>query len=132
VTKGVSTVGRAVRFSTSRTTLAYTLLKAMVSFTNQALKGVTRTYQIDLLEKYQEVSREDVVQALRKHLMPLFDSGSSVAVVVTAPSKVDQTTDGLKKAGFVVERRTLDFDPSELVDGSESEDETESEDDRQH
>jgi len=104
----------------------------MVSFTNQALKGVTRTYQIDLLEKYQEVSREDVVQALRKHLMPLFDSGSSVAVVVTAPSKVDQTTDGLKKAGFVVERRTLDFDPSELVDGSESEDETESEDDRQH
>jgi Zn-dependent M16 (insulinase) family peptidase len=104
----------------------------MVSFTNQALKGVPRTYQIDLLEKYQEVSKEDVLQALRKHLMPLFDAGSSVAVVVTAPSKMDQTFDGLQKTGFVVERRTLDFDPSELEDGledSDSSDETGSEDD---
>jgi hypothetical protein len=103
----------------------------MVSFTNQALKGVPRTYQIDLLEKYQEVSKEDVLQALRKHLMPLFDAGSSVAVVVTAPSKIDQTFDGLSKTGFVVERRSFDFDPSELEDGFEDpdSDETESEDD---
>jgi hypothetical protein len=104
----------------------------MVSFTNQALKGVTKTYQVDLLEKYQAVSKEDILQAFRKHLMPLFDPGSSVAVVVTAPSKVDQALDGLRKAGFAVEQRTLDFDPDELEDdGSddhESDEEAESED----
>jgi Zn-dependent M16 (insulinase) family peptidase len=111
-----------------RPTLTHTL-KAMVSFTNQALKGVMKTYQIDLLEKYQAVSKEDVLQAFRKHLLPLFDPGSSVAVVVTAPSKVDQAFDGLSKAGFVVEQRTLDFDPDELdSDGQESDEGTESED----
>lgn len=62
--------------------------------------------------------------------MPLFDPSSSVAVVVTAPSKVDQTFDELNKAGFVVERRTLDFDPEELEDRSDEDgsNETESED----
>jgi hypothetical protein len=98
----------------------------VISFTDQALKGVMKNYQIDLLEKYQAVSKEDVLQAFRKHLMPLFDPGSSVAVVVTAPSKVDQAFDGLNKIGFVVERRTLDFEPDELEDDHES-DETESE-----
>lgn len=106
----------------------------MVSFTNQALKGVEKTYQIDLLEKYQAVSKEDVLQAFRKHLIPLFDPSSSVAVVVTAPSKVDQVFDGLNRAGFVVEQRTLDFDPDELNDDDEDDEggeETESEDSAQ-
>lgn len=118
VARGVSTAGRA----------------AMVSFTNQALKGVEKTYQIDLLEKYQAVSKEDVLQAFRKHLIPLFDPSSSVAVVVTAPSKVDQVFDGLNRAGFVVEQRTLDFDPDELNDDDEDDEggeETESEDSAQ-
>jgi len=107
VTRNVSTAGRA----------------AIVSFTNQALKGVTRTHQIDLLEKYQAVSKEDVLAALRKHFMPLFDSASSVAVVVTAPSKADQICEGLQQAGFDVDRRTLDLDPGELEDGSEGSEE---------
>jgi hypothetical protein len=73
---------------------------------------------MDLLEKYQAVSKEDVLQAFQKYLMPLFDPASSVAVVVTATSKVDETFDGLDKAGFLVERRTLDLDPGELGDSS--------------
>jgi len=102
----------------------------MISFSNQALKGVGKNHQIELLQKYQAVSKEDVLQAFRKHFMPLFDPSSSVAVVVTAPSKIDQAFDGLNKAGFVVERRTLDFDPEELEDGSDEHesDEAESED----
>ncbi|KAF8898648.1 Metalloenzyme, LuxS/M16 peptidase-like protein [Infundibulicybe gibba] len=102
VTRNVSTAGRA----------------AMMSFTNQALKGVTQRHQIDLLEKYQRVSKEDVLAALRTHFLPLFDSSSSVAVVVTAPSKVDQTQAGLEKAGFQVERRSLEIDPAELEEGA--------------
>ena len=59
--------------------------------------------------------------------MPLFDPNSSVAVVVTAPSKVDQTSNELSKVGFVVERRTLDFDPDELEEDEHEEDESASE-----
>jgi Zn-dependent M16 (insulinase) family peptidase len=91
----------------------------MVSFTNQALKGVSKTYQVDLLEKYQTVSKEDVLAAFEKHFLPLFDSSSSVAVVVTAPSKAGQIGEGLRSAGFEVEQRTLEIDPSELEEFSE-------------
>ncbi|TFK41069.1 Metalloenzyme, LuxS/M16 peptidase-like protein [Crucibulum laeve] len=104
VTKNVATAGRA----------------AMVSFTNQALKGVPRTHQIDLLEKYQAVTKDDVVAALRTHFLPLFDPASSVAVVVTAPSKAEKIGDSLSKAGFEVSQRELEVDPSELEESSDS------------
>jgi hypothetical protein len=87
------------------------------------LKGVPGTYQVDLLEKFQAVTKEDVLAALRAHFLPLFDSSTSVAVVVTAPSKADQIGAGLASAGFDVEKRTLEIDPSEFLeeDGIDSE-----------
>ncbi len=96
--------------------------KAIVSFTNQALKGVQQNYQVDLLEKFQAVTKEDVISVFRSHFLPLFDSKSSVAVVVTAPSKADAIDAGLKGYGFEVERRSLEIDPSEAEgsDGSDS------------
>ena len=93
----------------------------MVSFTNQALKGVSRTHQIDLLEKYQVVTKDDVLAALQKHFLPLFDSSSSVAVVVTAPGKAEEIGEGLKAVGFDVEQRVLEVDPSEMEIDSEDE-----------
>ncbi|KAF8078531.1 Metalloenzyme, LuxS/M16 peptidase-like protein [Lyophyllum atratum] len=103
---------------------------ALVSFTNQALKGVPRTHQVDLLEKYQAVTKEDVLAALEKHFLPLFQSSSSVVVTVTAPSKAEQIGEGLKAAGFDVEQRKLEIDPAELSEGSEeSDDESESDSD---
>lgn len=94
----------------------------MVSFTNQALKGVSKTHQVDLLEKYQAVSKQDVLAAFAKHFLPLFNSSTSVAVVVTAPSKAEQLGEGLKSIGFKVEQRTLEVDPNELEDTSEDSD----------
>ncbi|PPQ88654.1 hypothetical protein CVT25_010230 [Psilocybe cyanescens] len=108
VAKNVSTAGRA----------------AIVSFTNQALKGVPRTHQVDLLEKYQVISKADVLGALEKHFLPLFDSSSSVAVVVTSPVKADEIATQLNAIGFDVTQRALEVDPSELEDddsGSDSE-----------
>ncbi|KAG6829386.1 hypothetical protein H0H92_004654 [Tricholoma furcatifolium] len=112
VTKNVSTAGRA----------------AIVSFTNQALKGVSKTHQVDLLEKYQAVTKDDILAALEKHFLPLFLPSSSVAVTVTAPSKAEQVSQGLKEAGFVVEQRALEVDPNEVEqEDSESEEGSESE-----
>ncbi|KAJ7169964.1 Metalloenzyme, LuxS/M16 peptidase-like protein [Mycena filopes] len=99
VAKNVSTAGRA----------------AIVSFSNQALRGVSQTHQVDLLEKYQVVTKEDVLGIFRKYFLPLFDASKSVAIVVTAPAKVDAISDGLAEAGFEVEKRTLEIDPSELA-----------------
>jgi Zn-dependent M16 (insulinase) family peptidase len=91
----------------------------MVSFTNQALKGVPQTHQVDLLEKYQAVTKEDVLITLRRHFLPLFDSSSSIAVVVTAPSKSEEIGEGLKEAGFEVSQRVMETDPEELEDGED-------------
>ncbi|PBK77299.1 hypothetical protein ARMSODRAFT_874850 [Armillaria solidipes] len=102
ITKSVSTASRA----------------ASVSFTTQALKGLAQNYQVELLEKLQAVTQEDVLAALRTHFLPLFDPSSSVAVVVTSPAKASEIADGLKDAGFDVESRQLEVDPDEYS-GSE-------------
>ena len=93
--------------------------QAIVSFTNQALKGVSQTHQVDLLEKYQAVTKKDVLLTLKKHFLPLFDSSSSIVVVVTAPSKAEEIGEGLKGAGFEVSQRVMEVDPEELEDGGE-------------
>ncbi|KAK7463673.1 hypothetical protein VKT23_005614 [Stygiomarasmius scandens] len=111
VTKSVSTAGRA----------------AQASFNNQALKGVPQNYQVDLLEKFQAVTKEEVLDIIRKYFLNLFDSSSSVALVVTAPSKADGIDAGLTDHGYSVERRTLEVDPSELEDDSEYDSESGSE-----
>ncbi|KAF9473122.1 hypothetical protein BDN70DRAFT_886165 [Pholiota conissans] len=108
VAKNVSTAGRA----------------AIVSFTNQAMKGVARTHQIDLLEKYQVVTKEHVLAALQKHFLPLFHPESSVAVVVTAPAKSEEIGDWLKTSGFHVTQKVMEIDASEM---NMDEDETDSE-----
>ena len=105
---------RAVRNFTSGDRLTLILLKATVSFIDQALKDCPKTYRMDLLAKFQAVTKENVLQAFQQYIVPLFDPSCSVAVVVTAPSKVDETFDGLTKVGFTVERRTLDLDVGEL------------------
>ena len=103
----------------------------MISFTNQALKGLPQRYQIDLLEKYQAVTKDEVLAALRTHFLPLFEAESSVAVVVTAPGKAESIGESLKSEGFAVEQRALEIDPAELEesgseDGSGSESGSES------
>jgi Zn-dependent M16 (insulinase) family peptidase len=104
-------------------------IQAIVSFLNQALKGVPQKFQVDLLERYQAVTKEDILAILQKYILPLFDSSSSVAVAVTAPSKVNEIHEGLSSVGFEVENQTLDFDPGELEDGLESGSETDGESD---
>lgn len=97
------------------------LSQAMESFTNQALKGVSQDQNTDLLEKYQEVSKDDVLRILQQYFLPLFDASTSVVVSVTAPGKAQEISKGLKDAGFIVERRTLEADHDEGSESDESE-----------
>jgi Zn-dependent M16 (insulinase) family peptidase len=60
-----------------------------MSFINQALKGVSHDYYKRLLEACQGVSSEDVLKAMQKYLLPIFQPETSVAFVVSAPGKAD-------------------------------------------
>ncbi len=80
------------------------------------------------MEKFQAVSIEDVLRVLKTYFLPLFDASSSVAVVVTAPSKSSEIAEGLRTAGFLVEKRELEVSPEDM-EGSESESGSDSEED---
>ena len=102
--------------------------QALMSFANQALKGVPKDYTTAQLERFQNVSKADVLKALKKYFMPLFDAKSSVAVVVSAPGKVESSKEELEKVGYEVEVRTVGVEEGEESDGSfESGDESDSE-----
>jgi hypothetical protein len=75
------------------------------------------------LEKCQAINKEDVLVALRKYLLPLFDASSSAAIVVTMPSKADEIGAALSARGFNVSERRLGQEDEESSDGSISEDE---------
>lgn len=67
------------------------------------------------------MTKEDVLAALRVHVLPLFQPKTSIAIVVTAPSKAEQIGDNLQSLGFKVEHRELTVDPNELEgSGSDS------------
>jgi Zn-dependent M16 (insulinase) family peptidase len=86
----------------------------MESFINQALKGVSRTHQIDLLERHQTIKKEDILAAFRKYFLRLFDPATSVAVVVTAPRNAQSIGEGLSALGFdVTQREVHDMKPGE-------------------
>ena len=85
-------------------------LQAINSFTNQALKSLSQDHNLQLLEQYQAVTKDDVLESLKKYVLPIFSPSTSTAVVVTAPSKVDQIAEGLAASGFDVEKRTMEVD----------------------
>ncbi|KAL5495204.1 hypothetical protein ACEPAI_667 [Sanghuangporus weigelae] len=93
---------------------------AIASFVNQALKNVSQNHNRELLEKYQAVTKDEILAMLEKYVQPLFNPETSVAVVVAAPGKVDSTVAGLSELGFEVEKTALEVSPEEM-DGSASE-----------
>jgi Zn-dependent M16 (insulinase) family peptidase len=117
-----SSESRKVEFTSyNRFILTILFKKAMVSFSNQALKNISRTYQIDLLEKHQAVTKDDVLSALKTYFLPLFDPSSAIAVVVTAPAKADEIGAGLKDIGFEVTQRVMEVDPNEMKSSEDGE-----------
>jgi hypothetical protein len=50
---------------------------------------------------------------IKRRILPLFDSKTSVAFVVCAPGKVEAIKNGLENSGFVVEFASLKIASSE-------------------
>ena len=72
---------------------------------------MSQNYNRELLERYQAVTKDEILAMLEKYVLPLFNPGTSVAVVVTAPGKVDGTVAGLNELGFEVEKTALEVSP---------------------
>ena len=85
----------------------------MTSFVNRGLKGLPSNYNVELLEKYQAVTKEDVMRCLRDYVLKLFQPESSIALVVTAPGKSDEILGKLREKGFEVEKRTIEVQDGE-------------------
>lgn len=101
-------------------------IQATVSFINQALKGVPQDYYVGLLDQLQATTKEQVLATLKEYCLPLFDPSSSVASIVTGPGSADEIAESLTNLGFEVKQRTLEVDPEEIADGSESGSDSES------
>ena len=92
----------------------------MTSFVNQGLKGLSSNHNVEVLEKYQAVKKEDVMRCLKDHVLKLFQPESSVALVVTAPGKSDEISEKLGEKGFKVEKRTIEVQDDEAGSKDES------------
>lgn len=85
----------------------------MSSFVNRGLKGLSPNHNVELLEKYQAVKKEDVMRCLKDYVLKLFQPESSIALVVTAPGKSDEISGKLREKGFEVEKRTIEIQDDE-------------------
>lgn len=90
---------------------------ASSSFLNAAIRAIPRDYSSALLDLCQDVPLAEVLRVLRQYVAPIFDSTSSIAVVSSTPTKVDEISKQLEGLGYEVEVRTLDVEG----DGSGSE-----------
>ena len=81
---------------------------AWASFLDQELKGQSPDYSVKVLKRCQAVKKEDVIRCLQDYILKLFKPESSIAYVVTAPGKLDEITEGLRKRGFQVENRKIE------------------------
>lgn len=66
--------------------------------------GLEQQYHMNVVRKLQEVTRDEVLEAIKKYIAPLVDPLSSVVIVVTPPLKVKETTVGLEELGMEVEK----------------------------
>lgn len=79
-------------------------------------------YHVELLERFQSVTKDDILSALQQHFLPLCQPSSSIAVVATGLAKAQEIAESFESLGFDVEKRRLEVDPDELEEsGSDSE-----------
>jgi hypothetical protein len=79
------------------------------------------------LDKLQATTKQQVLATLEEYFLPLFDSSSSVASIVTGPGNADEIASNLSQLGFDVKQRTLDVGADDMSDISDAEYESGSE-----
>ncbi|KAF3064951.1 hypothetical protein GL218_02149 [Daldinia childiae] len=110
---------------------------AVQKFIVGAIRGLEPDYNIKMLAKVRKISVEDIKQAMKTWLLPLFEPGKSNVVVCCAHAMVEQLEKEFKAMGYKTEVKQLsDFqgdygleDPDGDEDGDEEDDDEDMEDD---
>lgn len=96
----------AVGLENAKASLAYQIISGRSSKLSAALSSFVRTfkgekmdYDRHLLSRISEVSAEDVMHALIKHLVPIFDPSSKLAIACPT-NKLDHVHDYFTKRGW--------------------------------
>lgn len=93
---------------------------AYTAYLDEVLKGVGKDSNKKLLEKFPDITLDQIRSAIKVYLVPIFSSDSAIGAVTVSTGKVDEVEQGFKELGFEVERRTLPSLGGE-EDGSEGE-----------
>lgn len=112
---------------------------ALVSFVRQVVRGQGKDYPKRMLEKVRAVSVDEVREAMKGIIMPLFDPARSILVVTCAPNMQEELVKGFSALGLKPEIKALaDFqddygirndDAAEEGDVDQDEEEDDDEDD---
>jgi hypothetical protein len=111
---------------------------ASTAYLDEVLKGVGKDNNQRLLEQFpvsihtfkfrcegladslQSITLDQIREAIRKYLLPIFSSDTAIGAVTVSTTKADEVEQGFKELGFEVERRTLPSLGGEEDSGSES------------
>lgn len=85
------------------------------SFINQVMKGQSPEYRRDLLKKVASVGEPEMMAALKKYMMGLFEEDKSNTVVVCGTLKALQLAGAYERSHFKVLASSLETFESELV-----------------
>ncbi|KAI9610843.1 hypothetical protein H4Q26_008685 [Puccinia striiformis f. sp. tritici PST-130] len=76
-------------------------------YADVALKGISKDALRHQLELAKSVTQEDVLESIRKYILPIFDSKTSLAAIASSSTKSESISDYFKQAGYKVETREL-------------------------
>lgn len=74
------------------------------SFIRQSQRGLDQQFRINAIKRIQNVSGNQVLDAIKKYIVPLVDPSSSVIIAITPPHKVEGTAKGLEELGMKTEK----------------------------
>ncbi|PGH15853.1 hypothetical protein AJ80_05384 [Polytolypa hystricis UAMH7299] len=119
-----------VNFVNEQWTLA---TAAQGSFVRQVIRGLPADYRERILKKVKEIEIEDIKEAIRDTILPLFTPGKSNVVVTCAPVLEEPIKKGFEEEGYRPELRSLkDFEDDygfKLEDQDEEDEESDEESD---
>ncbi len=73
-----------------------------------------------LFSQPQAVTLEQIREALKKYILPIFDPATSVAAIASAPSRAKEIAEQLTAIGYEVEQKELDLGADETSSAFES------------
>ncbi|KAK5137618.1 hypothetical protein LTR08_007913 [Meristemomyces frigidus] len=102
---------------------------AEASFLNQVMRGIDKDWNQQMLAKVREVTPEQIMEAMRKYMVPAFKAETSNLVVTCAKIMEEGLVAGFGKEGYKAEVKSLeDFQDDYGLQAADGEDKADDDD----